>query len=74
MSSRKDVQLHSHDFEWADLARECQQQDEMNKEAADVADGLEWMRDAPAGAAKTQWDVFHQKNNGMLPYAAAFGL
>lgn len=64
MSSKKAVQLHSHDFEWADLARECQQQGVRNKEANEAADELEWLRDAPSAAAKTQWDVFHQKNNG----------
>ncbi|GMF51495.1 unnamed protein product [Phytophthora fragariaefolia] len=55
----RDVQLHSHDFEWDDLARECRLQDE--------DEGARNTRETQllAEEAKDKWDVFHRRNNGL---------
>lgn len=58
---RREVELHSHDFEWEELARTCRAQDEEQEDGADervsAAEGL-------ADEAKNKWDAFHARNQG----------
>ncbi|KAG7385581.1 Methyltransferase-like protein 6 [Phytophthora boehmeriae] len=61
---KRDVQLHSHDFEWEDLARECQDVEELldvDQQGSDLLD-----KQQLAQEAKDKWDVFHQRNNGKV--------
>ncbi|ETO69083.1 hypothetical protein F442_14054 [Phytophthora nicotianae P10297] len=67
LKPKREVQLHSRDFEWEDLAREC----EMHaKERDEVVEGE--VKEGPletqqlAKEAKDKWDVFHQRNNGKV--------
>ncbi|RLN80355.1 hypothetical protein BBJ28_00012616 [Nothophytophthora sp. Chile5] len=68
---RREVELHSHDFEWTDLARECQLLEATEGLGAiEEADGEQEANELDtrqlAEAAKDKWDVFHQKNNGKV--------
>ncbi|TMW59478.1 hypothetical protein Poli38472_004547 [Pythium oligandrum] len=60
MTTKKSVELHSHDFEWEELARECQ------KEAEDTEDdaGEETEEMELSTIAKERWELFHQRNHG----------
>ncbi|TYZ57359.1 hypothetical protein PybrP1_012959 [[Pythium] brassicae (nom. inval.)] len=72
MQARRDVQLHSHDFEWEDLARVCREQvgererERDEAEADDDADQQQQQQQQQqlAQVAKDKWEVFHQLNNG----------
>ncbi|KAK1934246.1 Methyltransferase-like protein 6 [Phytophthora citrophthora] len=61
---KREVQLHSHDFEWDDLARECQLQEEINVDPIEDEGLLETQQ--LADEAKNKWNVFHQRNNGKV--------
>lgn len=67
----KAVELHSHDFEWEDLARVCREQVERSSDDASTctedreADAIGDDAQELAAVAKVKWDVFHQKNNGV---------
>lgn len=67
LQSKREVQLHSHDFEWEDLARECQMQEKEDVEMIEdeEKEGLLETQQL-AKEAKDKWDVFHQRNNGWL--------
>jgi hypothetical protein len=58
---RSEVELHSHDFEWEELARTCRALDDDEEDGADecvnAAEGL-------ADEAKSKWDAFHARNKG----------
>ncbi|CAI5742700.1 unnamed protein product [Hyaloperonospora brassicae] len=69
------VQLHSHDFEWADLAHECQRTEAEQEEGhsgsesavAVIDDGRERCDTQQlAKEARDKWDVFHQRHNGRV--------
>jgi hypothetical protein len=64
---KREVELHSHDFEWEDLARECKLQDATDVEspAIEKKEGLLETQQL-ANEAKNKWDDFHQRNNGWL--------
>ncbi|KAI9990324.1 hypothetical protein PInf_021134 [Phytophthora infestans] len=64
---KREVQLHSCDFEWEDLARECQVHTEEGDEVIedDTKGGLLETKQL-AKEAKYKWDVFHQRNNGKV--------
>ncbi|KAE9027946.1 hypothetical protein PR003_g2950 [Phytophthora rubi] len=64
---KREVQLHSHDFEWEDLAMECQTQEDNSVEVVQEKDkeGLLETQQL-AKEAKDKWDVFHQRNNGKV--------
>ena len=69
-----EVQLHSHDFEWADLAHECQRIEAEQAEghsggesavAMTIDDGHELCDTQQlAKEARDKWDVFHQRHSG----------
>lgn len=68
---RREVQLHSHDFEWEELARECRAADQHSDEAVPSAgaDGTaeQWSEEDGgelAVEAKAKWDAFHARNKG----------
>ncbi|GMF30803.1 unnamed protein product [Phytophthora lilii] len=64
---KREVQLHSHDFEWEDLARECQMLEDEDVQVLldEEREGLLETQQL-AQEAKDKWDVFHQRNNGWL--------
>ncbi|KAG7377121.1 Methyltransferase-like protein 6 [Phytophthora pseudosyringae] len=64
---RREVQLHSHDFEWEDLAKECQMQEEGDVEVLEdeAKEGLLETQQL-AQEAKDKWDDFHRRNNGKV--------
>lgn len=66
--ARKDVQLHSHDFEWEDLARACREQVERAEDATQETEGYDdnHQQQQLAQLAKDKWEIFHQLNNGAL--------
>lgn len=68
MEARRNVQLHSHDFEWEDLARVCREQVERDSDDAETTgdDGNHHHQQQLAQVAKDKWEVFHQLNNGSL--------
>ncbi|KAI9923118.1 hypothetical protein PsorP6_001656 [Peronosclerospora sorghi] len=62
--SKHEVQLHSNDFDWFDLATECRMQEAMN---LCVEKKLETVATQKlAKEAKDKWDVFHQRNKGKV--------
>ncbi|KAG1705194.1 hypothetical protein DVH05_004127 [Phytophthora capsici] len=61
---KREVQLHSHDFEWDDLARECQLQEEIDVDRIGHEGLLETQQ--LADEAKNKWNVFHLRNNGKV--------
>jgi hypothetical protein len=61
-ASKKPVELHSHDFEWEELARECERDGAFAADAKGDDDGAEL--DELGDVAKAKWDEFHQRNHG----------
>ena len=64
IKSKREVQLHSHDFEWEDLARECRIHDKDEEDANDTEKQYRCQTQELAQEAKDKWDAFHQRNNG----------
>ena len=64
IKSKREVQLHSHDFEWEDLARECRIHDEDEEDANDTEKKYRCQTQELTQEAKDKWDAFHQRNNG----------
>ncbi|KAJ0409521.1 hypothetical protein ATCC90586_009061 [Pythium insidiosum] len=68
-TARKDVELHSHDFEWEDLARACEQERANGASLADEEGSAGAVAELELSAlAKTRWDEFHQRNKGAVEY------
>ncbi|KAG3119087.1 hypothetical protein PI124_g4806 [Phytophthora idaei] len=67
LKPKREVQLHSRDFEWEDLAQECQLHAEGGDEVIEdeEKDGLLETQQL-AKEAKDKWDDFHQRNNGKV--------
>ncbi|CAH0519098.1 unnamed protein product [Peronospora belbahrii] len=65
---KRDVQLHSHDFEWKDLAKECQAYEKDREDTADEKDKQKYLCETLelAREAKDKWDTFHERNNGKV--------
>lgn len=64
---RHEVELHSHDFEWEELARVCQaeQEESDDVEGSVGAGGSVRETEGLADEAKSKWDAFHARNKGV---------
>uniref|UniRef100_M4B584 tRNA N(3)-methylcytidine methyltransferase n=1 Tax=Hyaloperonospora arabidopsidis (strain Emoy2) TaxID=559515 RepID=M4B584_HYAAE len=62
------VQLHSHDFEWNDLAKRCQMQNEESEDNVMKIDEEQELVDTQqlAKEARDKWETFHQRHNGKV--------
>lgn len=58
MEPPRQVELHSHDFEWEELARACRLEESEGDEGRAL--GAEELADE----AKGKWDAFHARNKG----------
>ncbi|CAI5745792.1 unnamed protein product [Peronospora destructor] len=63
--SKREVQFHSHDFEWEDLARKCRIYEEEDADEKDKNYRCVETQQLTK-AAKDKWDAFHQRNNGKV--------
>ncbi|TDH70841.1 hypothetical protein CCR75_005550 [Bremia lactucae] len=63
----RDVQLHSCDFSWEDLAKECETHVESSSVVKDTDSIVDFVAPQQLIAkAKAKWDVFHARNNGKV--------